>query len=718
MELWGGIECTRNRVGDRYHDQLVWSGHDRRPEDLDRIAELGIRTLRYPVLWECAAPDDPHVIDWSWADERLARIRRLDIRPLVGLVHHGSGPRYTDLLDPGFAPGLADFAGRLAERFPWVDAYTPVNEPLTTARFSALYGHWYPHRRDSFDFARALLNQCRAVVLAMQAVRAVQPAARLVQTEDLGKSYSTPALIYQADFENERRWLTFDLLCGRVDRHHPMGNHLLWLGIPECELLWFRDNPCPPDIIGINHYITSERFLDEQAERYPPACHGGNGRHRYADIEAVRVREEGLAGPECLLRETWDRYRLPLAVTEAHLGCTREEQLRWLWEVWRAADGARQAGADVRAVTVWSLLGAFDWNSLVTRRQGHYEAGVFDVRGPALRPTALAALAEDLTAGRIPAQAVLEQPGWWRRPGRLLGSPVSISSPAGRPLLISGATGRLGGAFGRVCAARGIAYKLLRRSEMDIAELEQVAAVLDRYNPWAVVNAAGHVRVDEAEREPVLCFRENVRGAAVMAAACDRSGIPLVTFSSDLVFDGRQRCPYHEQDAVGPLGTYGRAKAAAEQCVLAAHPRALVVRTSGLFGPWDEFNFVTLGLRTLRGGQPFPAANDVVVSPTYVPDLVNACLELLLDGEQGVWHLANQGETTWAAFARQAAILARLDPEGVQARSTAMLGLAAPRPCYSALGSERGFLLPSLEDALARYFHDRSLEPLAASPSL
>ncbi|WP_206667357.1 hypothetical protein, partial [Salmonella enterica] len=67
-------------------------------------------------------------------------MQRLKLRPIVGLVHHGSGPPHTHLLDPAFAAGLAAFAGEVARRFPWVEDYTPVNEPLTTARFSALYG--------------------------------------------------------------------------------------------------------------------------------------------------------------------------------------------------------------------------------------------------------------------------------------------------------------------------------------------------------------------------------------------------------------------------------------------------------------------------------------------------------------------------------------------------------------------------------------------------
>ena len=108
--------------------------------------------------------------------------------------------------------------------------------------------------------------------------------------------------------------------------------------------------------------------------------HGGNGRQTYVDTEAVRVLAGGIAGPTALIREAWDRFGWPLAVTEAHLGCTREEQLRWFMEVWEAACQAKREGIDMRAVTAWAVLGSYDWDSLMTRPQGSYECGAFDVR--------------------------------------------------------------------------------------------------------------------------------------------------------------------------------------------------------------------------------------------------------------------------------------------------------------------------------------------------
>lgn len=714
LELWGGVECTVNRVGDRYLSQLERSGHATRDNDLDRIAWLGVRALRYPVLWERVAPQGPASADWRWTDARLARLRELDITPIAGLVHHGSGPPHTSLVSPCFAEKLAEYAGAVAERYPWIDAYTPVNEPLTTARFAGLYGVWYPHGRDPALFKDALFNELRGTVLAMRAIRRVNPHARLVQTDDLGKTYSSAHLAYQRDWNNALRWLGWDLLCGRVDRHHPIWPWLRNVAqASEAQILWFAENPCPPDVLGVNHYVTSERWIDERIERYPDRFIGGNGRERYADIECARALADPPPGLAALLLEAWERYRLPLAITEVQLDATRDDQLRWLAHCWRAAQGARDQGADVRAVTAWALFGSFDWNCLVTECRGYYETGAFDVRGGTPRPTVLAHALRCLAGGEMPTHPVLRGPGWWDRPGRHFCTPVVAPELARSrkeahdlmpPVLVIGATGTLGRAFARLCDARGLAHRLVGRADVDIASLDAIERVLEREAPWAVINAAGYVRVDDAERDVERCFRENAIGAGELARACARRGIALATFSSDLVFDGRAEAPYVESDSVRPLNVYGRSKADAERRVLDVHARALVVRTSAFFGPWDVHNFVAHVLRELRAGRNFTAADDLVVSPTYVPDLVNACLDLLIDGESGIWHLANDGHASWAELAQRVALRAELAPERIVACRAADLGLMAPRPRFSALTSSRATLLPSLDDAIERFF--------------
>jgi dTDP-4-dehydrorhamnose reductase len=228
-----------------------------------------------------------------------------------------------------------------------------------------------------------------------------------------------------------------------------------------------------------------------------------------------------------------------------------------------------------------------------------------------------------------------------------------------------------------------------------------------------VVNAAGYLRVDDAEWERDRCHRENTLGPALLAELCAERGIALATVSSDLVFDGRKGSPYVESDPISPVNVYGECKAEAERLVLERLPSALVVRAGAFFGPWDHLNYITVALRAIAAGLPAPAADDAVVSPTYLPDLVDATLDLLIDGASGVWHLANAGALTWAELARQAAVAAGLDPSLVDARPTDTFGFAAPRPLYTALASERAWILPTVENAICRYVAARP--PLAGA---
>ena len=707
LELWGGAECTVNRVGDRFRDQAVETGHHDRIEDLDRVAALGVRALRFPVLWERVCPEDAATCDWTWSDSRLDRLQRLGVRPIAGLVHHGSGPRRTDLLDPDFGVKLGDYAARVAERYPWIADWTPVNEPLTTARFSALYGHWYPHARDEGSFWRALVHQIEGVVRAMDAIRAVVPGARLIQTDDLGKTYGTLATQAQIAFDNDRRWMGWDLLCGRAVPGHPLWTRLAGYGL-AAKLEALATAPCPPDVIGLNHYLTSDRFLDERVAAYPPAMRGGNGRIAYVDTEAVRVLDPAPDGLATALAEAWSRYAIPIAITEVHNGCTREEQMRWMRDAWADAEAAQAAGIEVQAVTAWSLFGASGWNTLLTE-PGRYEPGVFDVTGGVPRPTAMVPLLQALATSTLPDHPALDGAGWWRRDLRL--TPRSHPNPEpgaawrpvrGRrqPLLIAGASGTLGQALARTCAVRDLEYVLTDRAMLDLGDVDSIAAALDAHRPWAVINAAGWVRVDDAEAEAAACFAANCIGATDLAAAAAERGIPTVSFSSDLVFDGTLDRPYREDDPLAPLGAYGRSKAAMESAIGTLDGRHLIVRTAAFFSPWDRHNYAAQVVEALAAGRRFLAADDQIVSPTYVPHLCNAVLDELIDGTDGVLHLANRGAASWAAFAVAIADACGLPSALIDAVPGTALDWKAPRPARVPLASER---MPALASALEAF---------------
>lgn len=413
MELWGGVEYTCNRVHDRYFDQTEFSGHDRRLSDYEKFVDLGIRTLRCGLLWEHYERDN----SWQPFDERLACLRQLGIRPIASLLHHGSGPPHTNLLDPLFPEKLAAYAGEIAERYPWIDAYTPVNEPNTTARFSGLYGVWYPHHRSRLSYLRALLNQLKGTVMSMDAIRRVRPDAQLIQTDDVGRISGTPELRSVAEMLSVRRWLPYDLLYGSVDQHHPLFEYMCVEGISEAEILWFADHPCPPSVVGVNYYVTSDRYLDHRIELYPQDRRSGEG--HFVDVEAVRVSADGITGVGALLNEAWDRYGIPVAITEVHLGSSVDEQIRWMVEIWEGAMEARAQGCECVALTVWALVGSYYWDQLVTNENGHYEPGVFEVSSGKLVATELAQIVSQIAENRVPQHPVLTHPGWWQKSSRV-----------------------------------------------------------------------------------------------------------------------------------------------------------------------------------------------------------------------------------------------------------------------------------------------------------
>jgi dTDP-4-dehydrorhamnose reductase len=439
---------------------------------------------------------------------------------------------------------------RCARRYPWVEYYTPVNEICTTARFSGLNGVWYPHGTSEATFVRALITSA-APWCCRWAIRKVNPNAKLVQTDDLSRTYGTPEMADIANFFNERRWLGWDMLCGRSTNTMLCGTYLLESEAAAEELLWFKENPCPPDIIGVNYYITSERWLDHRVERYPESHRTDYRGIPHADIECPRVLATPTPGIGPLLQETWDRYGLPIAITEAHIDANREDQLRWLVEIWNAA---QEGAAERRRHPRRDRLGAA--RLLRLELPGHrmprlLRAGPFDVRGPQPRQTAVAHLMRELASGRPLSHPVLQGQGWWRRPGRFLAKPVATRTAVAdiadrgafrstfpQPILITGATGTLGRAFARICERRNLACHVLTRQEMDIADPASVEAAIVRYKPWAIINAGGYVRVDDAEDDIRALHARERHGPTVLALAAIRHAVRFLTFSSDLVFDG------------------------------------------------------------------------------------------------------------------------------------------------------------------------------------
>ena len=209
--------------------------------------------------------------------------------------------------------------------------------------------------------------------------------------------------------------------------------------------------------------------------------------------------------------------------------------------------------------------------------------------------------------------------------------------------------------------------------------------------PELVLHAGAWTDVDGAEAQSDAAFRVNVEGTRNVVAL----GAPVVYFSTDYVFDGTKRAPYVESDEPNPLSVYGRSKLEGEREV----GEGWIVRSSWLFG-WTGTNFVRTMLRLGEERDEVSVVADQVGCPTYVGHLAGATREVLsLPG--GVWHVAAEGECSWAEFAR-----AIFEETGVDCRvreiTTEELGRPAPRPGYSVLRSERegAPLLPHWRDGL------------------
>jgi dTDP-4-dehydrorhamnose reductase len=279
-------------------------------------------------------------------------------------------------------------------------------------------------------------------------------------------------------------------------------------------------------------------------------------------------------------------------------------------------------------------------------------------------------------------------------------------------LAVVGCTGQVARSLQEQAALRDVEVVAFGRPEVDLARADTIEAALRGAAPDAVVNAAGHTAVDQAEGEEALAFALNRDGARAVAATAADLGVPVVHLSTDYVFDGAKQSPYRENDPVGPRTAYGRSKLAGERAVAAANPRHFILRTSWVYAPFGV-NFVRTMLRLARERDHVRVVDDQVGCPTYAPDLADALLLLaqrFSQGAPGLYHLAGPDAMSWCEFARR--IFAVSKAHGgpavpVHPIATAEFPLPTPRPANSRLDSTKmlatfGIALPSADDALQR----------------
>ena len=257
-------------------------------------------------------------------------------------------------------------------------------------------------------------------------------------------------------------------------------------------------------------------------------------------------------------------------------------------------------------------------------------------------------------------------------------------------IVIVGAGGQL--ASDLVPALAGHRVVPLPHADLDVCDASAVRARLTRERPDVVINTAAFHRVDECERSPDVPFRVNAIAARDLARVCADLDSTLVSFSTDYVFDGRQRRPYTEDDAPNPLNVYGVTKLAGEYFIRALCPKHFVVRTTGLYGVTgaskDGGNFVETMIRLARAGTPIRVVTDQILTPTYTRDVARTVAELVRTDSYGLYHVTNGGACSWYEFAGAVFTALRLTPD-LTPTTAAAYGSAARRPAYSVLAHHR-----------------------------
>jgi beta-glucosidase/6-phospho-beta-glucosidase/beta-galactosidase len=358
-----GIENSYPTIANRKRvDQMEASHHyDRWKEDFALVGELGVWFLRYgPPLHRAWL--GPGKYDWSFADETYAELKRLDITPITDLCHFGVPDWIGDFQNGDFPKLFADYARAFAQRFPWVQFYTPVNEMYICALFSAKYGWWNECGTTDRTFVTALEHIVRANVLAMRAILDVRPDAIFVQSESSEYFHArSPRAIARAEFLNEVRFLSLDLNYGRRVGSE-MYEYLLDNGMSRDEYHFFLGQTMKHHcIMGNDYYVTNEHLVTRDGST-----------HQSGEIFGYHV----------ITSQYYDRYQLPVMHTETNLdqGPAGDEAVRWLWKEWANVLRVRNDGVPIVGFTWYSLTDQVDWDTALREPNGRVNPrGLYDL---------------------------------------------------------------------------------------------------------------------------------------------------------------------------------------------------------------------------------------------------------------------------------------------------------------------------------------------------
>ncbi len=356
-----GIECSNPTIdhGRTRRDLLEECGHYKRwREDLSLTRELGLKVLRYGLPYHLTHLG-PGRYDFSFADEVMAEMKRLGIIPILDLLHFGVPDWLGNFQNPELPMHFADYAEVVAQRYPWVRFYTPVNEIYVCARISAKDGVWNEQLKTDFGFVTAIKHLVAASILATQRIAKHRPDAVIVQSESAEYIHEARSLpTNETKLANKQRFISLDLLYA----YPPDADTYIYMmdnGLTKDQYEWFMAGEPPGyQIMGNDYYGRNEHIILPDGGACPA---------------------EDVMGWYQITREYYDRYKKPVMHTETNV-FDPEEAKSWIWKQWLNVLHMRRDGVPVMGFTWYSLIDQVDWDIQLAEKRGKVNAcGLYDM---------------------------------------------------------------------------------------------------------------------------------------------------------------------------------------------------------------------------------------------------------------------------------------------------------------------------------------------------
>jgi dTDP-4-dehydrorhamnose reductase len=280
-------------------------------------------------------------------------------------------------------------------------------------------------------------------------------------------------------------------------------------------------------------------------------------------------------------------------------------------------------------------------------------------------------------------------------------------------ILVTGSNGQLGSEF-RYLDTDDIFY-FTDKSSLDITDFNKIKEFCKKNSITHIINCASYTAVDKAEEEKELAKRINFEAVKNLALISKELDVFLIHLSTDYVFDGKSNTPYREDDKTNPINFYGYTKLLGEEAIKEVNPKALIVRTSWVYGKYGN-NFVKKILKLAQERDELNVIFDQIGTPTFAKDLAKTILKIIqhstfnIQYSAVIYHYSNEGVCSWYDFAKEIVKLKKIKCK-IYPIHTIEYPTLAKRPHISLLDKSKikeevDIVIPYWKDSLEKFLKE------------